>query len=116
MTARDFESPEALTERDLALVVERRPADDEHGVLFERGADLRPRGVVDRTRDVDATDLGGEGVGQWRDRYRHWRGWLLRRMPMLGQYIHSTHRAKQTGRRRAIGCPPSPPTVGDAAV
>jgi hypothetical protein len=43
-----------------AVVVERLPAEDEHRVLVERGADDRPRRVVDRSRVVGAVDPRGE--------------------------------------------------------
>jgi hypothetical protein len=54
-----LERAEAPAERDLLLVAEGLPAEEEHRVLVERGDDLREGRVV-HALDVDAHQLGAE--------------------------------------------------------
>src|SRR6185295_12079240 len=58
--ARDLEVAEAPAERDLALVVQRPAAEDQHRVLLERRAHALPGRRVELACDVDAVDARGE--------------------------------------------------------
>src|SRR5207244_4107816 len=67
----DLEVSEAPAEGDLLLVVQRLAPEEQHGMLLEGGADLRPRRIGKRPCDVGAVDPGGEARSEAADRDRH---------------------------------------------
>src|SRR3989442_8965928 len=63
--------PKTPAEGDLLLVVQRLAPEEQHGMLLEGGADLRPRRIGKRPCDVGAVDPGGEARSEATDRDRH---------------------------------------------